>query len=359
MSAPFHRPEPLFQPRADYVDLRRDPDHYARRLSQGEWLRLVDAYGYGADILDALAYGLGPIPNQLTGEELRFERRRRRSMAAGLLVPVERGAVAIRGVDPIPLLDDLYRDVDRFWLPLVDVQALRTADRRFRQGVLFAVLGHALHPWYGTYAPKRTAHLELFGTWLREYSGARDAAIDVGTGCGVLAFMLARAGFADVRAIDLNPNAVESVRRDLARQPDRPNIRVRESDLLEVIRQPADLIVFNPPWIAGAVDDPLDAALFYDHDLFSRFFTQCVDRLNPGGKVVLVFSNVLTLLRPDLPHPIEAELERGRFRLDTRLKRRIRGTDGRKTREKVEVWVLSKAEDGSTNGDSPSLAPSS
>ena len=218
MYAPFHRPEPVFRPRADYIDLRRDPDHYARRLYNGESLRLVDAYGYGADILDALRYGLGPIPDSLTGEELRFERRRRRRLAAGLLVPIDRGDVAIRGVDPIPLMADLYRDVGRCWLPLVDIQALRTADRRFRQGVLFAVLGHALHPWYGTYAPKRTAHLELFGTWLSQYEGPTDTAIDVGTGCGVLAFMLARAGFADVRAVDINPNAVESVRRDLARQ---------------------------------------------------------------------------------------------------------------------------------------------
>ncbi|MBO85906.1 MAG: hypothetical protein CL927_11155 [Deltaproteobacteria bacterium] len=344
MFAPFHRPEPLFQPRADAVDRRRDPDHYARRLAQGEWLRLVDTYGYGADILDALNYGLGPISDSLTGDPLRQERRRRRTLAAGLLVPVERGAVAIRGADPILLLNDLYRDVDRFWLPLVDIQALRTADRRFRQGVPYSVLGHALHPWYGTYAPKRTEHLELFGTWLSAYGGLKDTAIDVGTGCGVLAFMLARAGFADVRAVDVNPNAVESVRRDLARQAERPAIRVRTSNLLEVVRQPADLIVFNPPWIAGIVDDPLDTALFYDDDLFERFFDESSGLLNPQGKVVLVFSNVLTLLRPDLPHPIEAELERGRFVLDTHLTRRVRATRGRKTREKVEIWVLSSVE---------------
>ena len=49
-------------------------------------------------------------------------------------------------------------------------------------------------------------------------------ALDVGTGAGVLALMLARAGFEHVEAVDINPNACESVRRyrvlrlDLSRQ---------------------------------------------------------------------------------------------------------------------------------------------
>ena len=217
MSIPFHRPEPIFRPRTALVERNRTPDHYGRRLFDGEWLRLVDGYGYGADILDALGHGLGPIPASLQGDALRFERRRRRDLAAGLLVPIDHGRVDIPGADPILLLRDLYPDVARFWLPLVDVQALRTADRRFRQGMDFPVLGHKLHPWYGTYAPKRRIHLELFATWLRQHTGPKHTAIDVGAGCGVLAFMMARAGYATVHATDVNPNAVESIRRELAR----------------------------------------------------------------------------------------------------------------------------------------------
>jgi hypothetical protein len=274
------------------------------------------------------------------GDEVRAERRRRRTLAAGLLVPVDQGRVDIPGADPILLLRDLYPDVDRFWLPLVDIQALRTADRRFRQGMDFPVLGHKLHPWYGTYAPKRSVHLELFGTWLRQHTGPKQTAIDVGSGCGILAFMMARAGCATVHATDINPNAIESIRRELDRHDPRPPIHVHQDNLLEGFDQSADLIVFNPPWMAGAVDDPLDRALFYDDNLFERFFDQALPALSAEGRVAVVFSNVLSLLRPDLPHPIEAELARGRFQLETRLQRRVKAQRGRKTRERVEIWVL-------------------
>ena len=41
--------------------------------------------------------------------------------------------------------------------------------------------------------------------------------------------------------------------------------------------------------------------------------------------------------------PIEAELERGRFVLDERLQRKVKPSPGRRTRERVEVWVLKRA----------------
>ena len=60
----------------------------------------------------------------------------------------------------------------------------------------------------------------------------------------------------------------------------------------------------------------------------------------------MVFSNIITLVQPDVPHPIQAELERGRFQLVKKLQRKVKPPpepDGsrRRTREKVEVWELS------------------
>ena len=110
---------------------------------------------------------------------------------------------------------------------------------------------------------------------------------------------------------------------------------------------PADLIVFNPPWTRGPVETLLDRALNYDDPtLFERFFDQAEQRLAPGGRVVLVFSNVTQLVRADDPHPIEVELERGRFVRVNQLKRRIKPPPGRRrTRERVEVWELARAVD--------------
>ena len=339
---PFLRPEPILRPSVPVLPAWVSVDAAAERLARGGSFRVVDHYGRAADVLDALAAGLGPLPAG-SGEAQRAERRRRRSLASGLLVPVESGRVALQGGGTFSLLRTLYPDHDRFWLPLVEAQALHRSHRLHAEGVPLAVLGHRLHPWHGVYCPTRTAHLELFSTWLAQDKGTREHAIDVGTGCGVLAFLLARRGFSAVTATDINPNAVHSVRLDVARLDPQPPVTVREADLLDGIDRAADLIVFNPPWMQGAVDDPLDQALFYEGDLFERFFAQAPALLKPGGRVVLVFSNVMQLLRPDLPHPIEQELEQGRFVLEARQQRRVRAKRGRRTRERVEVWVLGRA----------------
>ena len=159
--------------------------------------------------------------------------------------------------------------------------------------------------------------------------------------------MLARKGFTRVRATDINPNAIESVRRELLRHP--APLELEVGDLLGQGTELADLIVFNPPWTQGPVEDLLDRALTFDDDLFERFFDQALVRLEPQGRVVLVFSNVIRMVQPDVPHPIEAELERGRFRLVEKLQRKVkpqRTGKGRprRTREKVEVWELAHVE---------------
>jgi len=171
----------------------------------------------------------------------------------------------------------------------------------------------------------------------------------VGTGCGVLALMLCRAGFSTVLATDINPNAIESLSRDLGRMPTRPQITLRRGDLLDGISEAADLIVFNPPWIPGRIDSPIDQALFYEPGLLARFFAQARERLAPQGRIVVVFSSILQLVTPEAPHPIEAELERGALVLVQRLQRRIKPKPDRtgrrrRTRERVEVWELARAE---------------
>lgn len=55
--------------------------------------------------------------------------------------------------------------------------------------------------------------------------------------------------------------------------------------------------------------------MYYEDGLFERFFDQALKRLAPGGRVVLVFSNLIELVQPDVPHPIQTELDRGRFAL--------------------------------------------
>ncbi len=251
----------------------------------------------------------------------------------------------LEGAPAISLLGELYPKLTAFGLPLVDLEDLANAARRYDEGVHMAVLGRRIHPFYGTYAPTRTTHLELFATWLAGYDGPRRSAVDVGTGCGVLAFMLARAGAEHILATDTNPNAVESVRRELARLDEPLPITPRRADLMGKGRAPADLVVFNPPWTQGDGRRPLDRALTFDGALFPRFFSQAHDRVTPDGRVVLLFSTIMQLLQPELPHPIDEELASGRFELVQKLQRKVKPTTGpdgrrRRTKERVEVWEL-------------------
>ena len=184
---------------------------------------------------------------------------------------------------------------------------------------------------------------------MSRYAGPRTHAIDVGTGCGVLALMLCKAGFESVLATDINANAVESVSRQLQRLPTPRPITLEHGDLVGTDPTPADLIVFNPPWTQRDVDGLLDAALYFeDGRVFERFFDQALARLTPEGRVVLIFSNILQLVQPDVPHPIEVELARGRFRLVEKPTRKVKPPPdhrGRRrwTRERVEIWELARA----------------
>jgi hypothetical protein len=348
MKRTLHRPEPVLGDAAQAVDRSTPPRRAAERLRDGKVLLVTDSYSTGAEILAQLQ-SLMPSPaGDASYQDRRQSQRAHREASLRLLAPISDHRVALRDARSNGFLRELYPELQHFILPFVAVQELHGAWGRYREGTHLAVLGHRVHPFYGTYVPTRLSHLELFGTWLSQYAGERSRAVDVGTGCGVLALMLAKAGFAHVRATDCNPNAVESLARELQRMEAAPPIEPISGDLLCEDRAPSDLIVFNPPWIQGEAEDLLERSLYFEDGLFERFFEQAMECLAPDGRIVLVFSTVLELVQPDVAHPILTELERGRLQLVKKLHRKVKpGRDAqgrrRRTREKVEVWELSRA----------------
>jgi hypothetical protein len=325
-----------------------DPILVAERLRGGAVLLVADRYTTGVRILEVLV-GMMPPPDDDSYAARQAHRAAVRAASMRLLAPIAKHRLALAEARPIGFLKELYPELSSFSLPFVQVQELRGAWKRYLEGVHLQVLGHKIHPFYATYVPNRKVHLELFGTWLSQYEGGRTQAIDVGTGCGVLAWMLSKAGFESVLATDINRNAVESVRRELVRHPPAGRVDVRRGDLLGNDAPEADLIVFNPPWTQGTPADGFEQALMFEEGLFGRFFDQSLGRLRPGGRIVLLFSNVMELVQPDVPHPVDAELERGRLRLVRKLRRKVKAgktAEGRKrrTRERVEVFELAAVE---------------
>lgn len=339
MPAALHRPEPVLRHRAEPIDRNVPKAQAAAWLRAGRSLLVTDRFGTGLDILAELRVLLADPGEDAGYVAKRTFREAFQSASKHLLAPVVDRKVALADAPRAGFLAELYPDHADFALPVEDAKVLSSAWDWYEQGVYFPVLGYRVHPFYGTYIPARMEHLELFGTWLAKYKGARERAIDVGTGSGVLALQMARAGFRQVLATDINPNAIESVARQLRRLPQAPPIELEHADLLGTDRGPLDLIVSNPPWMKGDVGRTLDLAMYFQDGFFERFYDQALQRLAPGGRVVFVFSNIIELSQPDVPHPIQTELDRGRFRLVEKLTRRVKPLR-RRTREKVEVWEL-------------------
>ena len=123
---------------------------------------------------------------------------------------------------------------------------------------------------------------------------------DIGTGTGVLAFLLLARGAARAIGTDVDPAAVASAREDAGRLGLGERFEARELDLFPAGR--ADLVVCNPPWLPEAIRGRLDAAVF---DPESRFLCQFLAglpaHLAPQGLGCLLISNLAELLglRPE------------------------------------------------------------
>lgn len=316
------------------------PQAIAARLRNGIPVRLDSSFRDGQTVLSSFKQTL-----QVPKSTAPFQKREQfelqfRTQTSWLWVALENGHIQLAGIDLGNLIETLYGTNVNGYLSFHDIREMAGAWKRIQQGIHFAVLGQKLHPFFGVYFPTRTEHLELFTTWLSQYKGPKRYAVDVGTGSGILSFLLLKNGFEQVLGTDMNPNALWSAQNDAQRLGYQGRFATKQTDLLNDI-EPTSLIVFNPPWIPGRSHSSVDDALFFEQGLFTRFFDQATEKLLPNGRIVLIFSTILTLLRPDIPHPIETELSKGRFLLLNKMQRKVKPTNGKRTKEKVQIWELS------------------
>jgi len=393
----LHRPEPMV-PGSDLppVTASSDPDAVAGRLLEGGSAVIRDAYPTGLKILSHLRApvfgdrkedigsiedtgssgtgiesskgsgtgidgGMGSVSGRVDKDDFRSYRNRRaayRDASNRLLAPVSDNRIALKKAPAIGWLDELYPDVSDFLLPYPQVQGLNSSWQWFLKGIRFPVLRHEIYPWYGTYFPTRFDHLLLFDRWLGRYRGGRKGAMDVGTGCGVLAFMLLERGFEHVLATDINPNAVMTVRENARHQrmDDRIDAHVCnlfDSSVFDGYDRRTDLIVCNPPWLPGEQDYPeagpglMDRAIYYEQDFFERLFSGAARHLEQDGRMVILFSNLGRAEGVQVRHPVEEELANNRRFVKVRMLRQKAKPPSKKTRrrdhrkeEHVELWEL-------------------
>jgi SAM-dependent methyltransferase len=175
-------------------------------------------------------------------------------------------------------------------LPLRDLLAIIAAHQWRERGVHVPALGARVHPHYGVYAPTRSEYVDLVARAAAAWPVAGRRTFDLGTGTGVLAFILARAG-AEVVATDLDPRAVACARENAARLGLSGRVAVVQTDLFPDGR--AEVVVSNPPWIPADPHGPLDRAVYDPAGaLLERLVLGVPAHLAPGGEAWIVLSDL-------------------------------------------------------------------
>lgn len=281
----------------------------AARARRGEGLVYAGDYHNARQLLTALARRIpaarprGHDPAAL----FRAERERTRLeqvLLSRLLVPLEPGwrmplrrAPDVReaceeALGPPPEVTAL--------LPLRDLLGMIGAHEWRRRGVEVPALGARIHPHYAVYAPIRGEYVDLVAAATTTWPVAGKRAFDVGTGTGVLALVLARAG-ARVVATDLDPRAVGCARENAARLGLAARVEVTAADLFP--EGVADLVVSNPPWVPAQAHGPLDRAVYDPGGAFlERLVRGLPTHLAPAGEAWIVLSDLaerLGLRAPD------------------------------------------------------------
>ncbi|MGQ0505335.1 MAG: methyltransferase, partial [Myxococcaceae bacterium] len=285
------------------VDDRMTADQALRRLSQGEHLLYQGDFRNAKQLLDALGRRLKKTPRAASSlsDAFRTERdaRWREATTLGRLVVLLTPELTLRltrAPDVRCACEEAWGSASESKTPtLVSLRellgVLGAAEWR-KKGIELPPLGARIHPHYGVFSPTRSEYLDLLPGAL---SGL--AVLEVGTGTGVLACLLAKRGATEVVATDLDPRAVACAAENAERLGLSQIIRTLQADLFP----PSGVferILFNPPWIPERPRAPIDRAIYDEGGVtLVRFLAGASAYLAPGGEVWLIMSDLAERLQ--------------------------------------------------------------
>jgi SAM-dependent methyltransferase len=282
------------------VDDRLGADAALKRLRRGEYLLYTGDFHNAKQLLGAISRRLGRSEKAHSPLEAFRAERRARNLEHETL---SRIVVALDSSYRLSLsrAPDVALACRQVWgepeapatvVPLKQLLGMLGAAEWRRKGLAVPGLTGLLHPHYGVYLPTRTDYVELLLS-LSHVKGKR--VFDVGTGTGVLSFLLLQRGAESVVATDCDARAVACARENAERLGLARRFQVLEADLFPEGK--ADLVISNPPWIPEPPKNRVDRAVFDEDNLFLRRFLEGLPaHLAPGGEGLLLLSNLAVLL---------------------------------------------------------------
>ncbi|MCF8219699.1 MAG: methyltransferase [Bacteroidales bacterium] len=124
--------------------------------------------------------------------------------------------------------------------------------------------------------------------------GCAQNILDIGTGSGVIALMMAQRSNASIHAIDIDEASVKEATENFTKSPWKERLSSENCSLQSLsqsTRSKFDLIVSNPPFFTKALKNP-DAskalARHNDNLSFETLLSLSAQLLNPGGKLSLI-----------------------------------------------------------------------
>jgi hypothetical protein len=322
-----------------------------KKLEQGGGLIVEGSYSTAIAFYSwlkkqvTLKYPVTGYLSSRKSKEILFEKTNR------ILIRVTAHSPELARAPEIRWLKSFYPGTPDFLISLPDFLGMNGAWQWHIKGVNYKDVGIVLHPFYGVYFPTRSGHLELFDRWFINNGEEFGFAADIGTGSGILSFIMARHGIGKIHATDINPNAVYSATKDASRLNLSDIIHFEQQSFFGSLREVSGLTVFNPPWIPGRQMNVIDRGIYYEPGFFENFFQQAAAVISPGSVLAIIFSSFAIEAGITGNHPVEEELLNRNFV----LKEKITGEVAERTatrskdwlneirkKEKTELWILGR-----------------
>lgn len=118
--------------------------------------------------------------------------------------------------------------------------------------------------------------------------------LDIGTGSGILALAALRVEAEEVLAVDINAEAVKSVKQK--------GVNAVKSDLFSKVSGRFDLIIFNPPYLPFDRREDKESTLITSggekgDEIILRFIENAKEHLDARGEILLLVSSLTPMRR--------------------------------------------------------------